>query len=183
VPQIGRADQPSFAVDVIPVDWLASNLFALTSQREALAHVDASTLYTAPQIYHVTNPRPLRLEDLPQIIADLRPGSSQQQQQQQQQPGSSKAAGLVPLEEWLGSMETAEGEDAAGQLVRSAVIKQNLSTGSVMFSLDNARTMAVLDALNPGVVEACPAVDAEFLNGLWKRMQRQRAEEEGFDAA
>jgi len=80
-------------------------------------------------------------------------------------------------------METAEGEDAAGQLVRSAVIKQNLSTGSVMFSLDNARTMAVLDALNPGVVEACPAVDAEFLNGLWKRMQRQRAEEEGFDAA
>ncbi|GJN76281.1 putative Hybrid PKS-NRPS biosynthetic cluster [Purpureocillium lilacinum] len=178
VPQIGRADQPSFAVDVIPVDWLASNLFALTSQREALAHVDASTLYTAPQIYHVTNPRPLRLEDLPQIIADLRPGSSQQQQ-----PGSSKAAGLVPLEEWLGSMETAEGEDAAGQLVRSAVIKQNLSTGSVMFSLDNARTMAVLDALNPGVVEACPAVDAEFLNGLWKRMQRQRAEEEGFDTA
>ncbi|UNI15778.1 hypothetical protein JDV02_002280 [Purpureocillium takamizusanense] len=167
VPRIGRADQPSFAVDVIPVDWLVSNLVALTSRRdETLAHIDASTLHTAPQIYHVRNPRPLRLEDLPQMIADMCPG-----QQQQQQQGAA-AAGLVPLEQWLGSVETAaEGEDAAGQLARSAVIKQMLSTGTAMFSLDNAKTMDLLETLNPGgVVEACPGVDAAFLDGLWRRM-------------
>ncbi|PNY28233.1 Hybrid Polyketide synthase-nonribosomal peptide synthetase [Tolypocladium capitatum] len=157
VPQIGRPDQPSFAVDVIPVDWLASSFFALTSRKEALSYSAPSTLYTTPQIYHVTNPRPLRLKDLPQIIADLRPGQ--------------RRAKLVPLEDWLGRMETAGGKDAAAQLVRRAVIKQNLSTGSVMFSLDSKRTMDILDALSPGVMGNCPAVDAELLNGLWKRMQ------------
>ncbi|KAF4509493.1 hypothetical protein G6O67_003664 [Ophiocordyceps sinensis] len=165
VPQIGRADQPSFAVDVVPVDWLASNLLALTSRDEALAlsssspsSPSSSSSSGAPLIYHLTNPHPLRLEDLPQIIADLRPGQA--------------GARLVPLDDWLASMETAEGDDAAGQLVRSTVIRQNLSTGSVMFSLDNRRTMATLDALCPGAVDACPPVDAKFLSGLWRRLRR-----------
>lgn len=165
VPQIGRGDQPSFAVDVVPVDWLASNFFTLTSEKEALSHVPSSEIYSAPQIYHITNPRPLRLKDLPQIIAELRSEQTQPQ--------------LVSLDEWLGSMESGEGEDAAGQVVRSTVLKQYLSTGGVMFSLDNQKTMDIMDTLNPGVAAGCPAVDAEFLGGLLKRIKRA---EDGFGA-
>ncbi|KAG8417127.1 putative Hybrid PKS-NRPS biosynthetic cluster [Metarhizium acridum] len=157
VPQIGRADQPSFAVDVVPVDWLASNFFTLTSTKGALSHVPSSEIYSAPQIYHITNPLPLRLKDLPQIIAELR--------SQQTRPS------LVSLDEWLSSMESAEGEDGAGQVVRSAVLKQYLSTGGVMFSLDNQKTMDILDVLNPGAAAGCPAVDAEFLRALLKRFK------------
>ncbi|OAA43302.1 polyketide synthase [Metarhizium rileyi] len=158
VPQIGRADQPSFAVDVVPVDWLASSLLTMTSEKEALAQVPASEMYSTPLIYHITNPLPLRLKDLPQIIAEL--GS------QQTQPK------LVSLDEWLSSMESAEGEDAAGQVVRSTVLKQYLSTGGVMFSLDNRRTIDILERLNPGAAAGCPAVDADFLRGLLQRLKR-----------
>lgn len=157
VPQIGRADQPSFAVDVVPVDWLASNLFALTSEKEALSRVASSEVCSAPRIYHITNPLPLRLKDLPRIIAELR--------SEQIQPR------LVSLDEWLDSMESAEGEDAAGQVVRSTVLKQYLSTGGVMFSLDNRKTMDILDGLHPGVAAGCPAVDAEFLRALLERLK------------
>ncbi|KAF5134116.1 Reducing polyketide synthase hmp8 [Metarhizium anisopliae] len=157
VPQIGRADQPSFAVDVVPVDWLASNLFALTSEKQALSRVASSEVYSAPRIYHITNPLPLRLKDLPRIIAELR--------SEQTRPR------MVSLDEWLDSMESAEGEDAAGQVVRSTVLKQYLSTGGVMFSLDNRKTMDILDGLHPGVAAGCPAVDAEFLRTLLERLK------------
>lgn len=157
VPQIGRSDQPSFAVDVVPVDWLASNFFLLTSEKDALAKVPPSEVFSAPQIYHITNPLPLRLKDLPHIIAELRSEQTQ--------------AKLVSLDEWLSSMESAEGEDAAGQVVRSTVLKQYLSTGGVMFSLDNQKTMDILETLDPGATAGCPAVDAEFLGGLLKRLK------------
>ncbi|KJZ78292.1 hypothetical protein HIM_02330 [Hirsutella minnesotensis 3608] len=99
VPQIGRPDQPSFAVDVVPVDWLASNLLALTSRKEALSSSPSSSL------------------------------------------------------------------------VRATVIRQNQATGSVMFSLDNRRTMALLDDVCPGAVARCPAVDAQLLSSMWRRMR------------
>ncbi|KHN94311.1 polyketide synthase [Metarhizium album ARSEF 1941] len=158
VPQIGRADQPSFAVDVVPVDWLVSSFFALTSRKEALSHVPSSEMHSAPQIYHITNPLPLRLKDLPRIIAQL--------QSEQTTPR------LVSLDQWLSSMESAEDEDADSQVVRSTVLRQYLSTGAVMFSLDNKKTMDVLDVLNPGAAAGCPAVDAELLGTLLRKLRR-----------
>ncbi|KAH6899708.1 polyketide synthase [Thelonectria olida] len=158
VPQIGTPEQPSFAVDVIPVDWLASNFFTLTTEKSALSAISSSDLYTMPQIYHITNPRPLQLKDLPQVIADLR--------------SDHKKAELVTLEDWMRTMETAGGEDSAGQTVRNEVLRQYLNTGYVMFSLDNRRTMDILETLSPNVEERCPAVDARFLGDLWRRMKQ-----------
>ncbi|KAK5987499.1 Hybrid PKS-NRPS synthetase pynA [Cladobotryum mycophilum] len=165
VPQIGNPDQPNFAVDVIPIDWLASNFFTLTSQKAALAHEDSSALYNSPQVYHINNPRPLRLIDLPQIVAELKP-----------EQGPAK---VVTLEEWFNNMETASDADATGNILKSAVLKQYLSTGVVMFSLDNEKTMNIIEALNPGMVDLCPAVNAEFMNSLWQRMKKT---EINFDA-
>jgi amino acid adenylation domain-containing protein/thioester reductase-like protein len=155
VPKIGKPDQPSYAIDVIPADWLATNFLALTSEQAAL---DALSSAAVPHIYHITNPHPLHLEDLPQIISSMRPGETK--------------AKLVPLDDWLSSMESAEGEDAAGQVVRSAVLKEYLTNGNVMFSLNSTRTMKVLEELMPGVTDKCPAVDGTFLDGLWKRITK-----------
>ncbi|KAF7549858.1 hypothetical protein G7Z17_g6123 [Cylindrodendrum hubeiense] len=157
VPQIGTPEQPSFAVDVIPVDWLASNFFTLTSEKAAISAINPPELYTMPQIYHITNPRPLKLKDLPQVIADLR--------------SDHQKAEIVTIEEWMKAMEAAGGEDSAGETVRNEVLKQYLTTGYVMFSLDNRKTMDLLETLSPNVEERCPAVDASFLGDLWKRMK------------
>ncbi|KAH7149618.1 polyketide synthase [Dactylonectria estremocensis] len=157
VPQIGTPEQPSFAVDVVPVDWLASNFFTLTSEKAALSAINPPELYAMPQIYHITNPRPLKLKDLPQVIADLR--------------SDHQKAEIVTIEEWMKAMEPAGGEDSAGETVRNEVLKQYLATGYVMFSLDNRRTMNLLETLSPNAEDKCPAVDAKFLGDLWKRMK------------
>jgi thioester reductase-like protein len=155
VPKIGKPDQPSYSIDVIPVDWLVTNFVALTSEQ---APLESAASTATPNIYHITNPHPLHLEDLPQIITSMRPGETK--------------AKLVTLDEWLSSMESAEGEDAAGQVVRSAVLKEYLTNGNVMFSLNSTRTMKILEELIPGVADKCPAVDGVFLDGLWKRIAK-----------
>lgn len=156
VPQIGTADQPSFALDVIPVDWLAANFFAITTEKAALSSVPASELYTSTRMYHITNPRPLQLKDLAQVVGDIR--------------ADHQPAQLVSLDDWIRGLEAA-GEGEAGETVRNEVIRQYLSTGYVMFSLENRETMEILETLSPNVEERCPAVDAKLLGDLWRRVK------------
>ncbi|KOS23077.1 Nonribosomal peptide synthetase 14 [Escovopsis weberi] len=155
VPQIGSPSDPSFAVDVIPVDWLVSNLLTLTSRRAALGSEGPS----APQIYHINNPRPLKLVDLAPMIEELRPEAG--------------PARVVTMQEWFADMDAgAKGGDDAAGLLKSAVLKQYLSTGVVMFSLDSTRTRDILESLSPRATEGCPAVDKDFMNALWQRMRK-----------
>jgi thioester reductase-like protein len=155
VPQIGSASQPSFAVDVVPVDYLASGFFALTSEKSALT----SLVSTKPHIYHINNPKPLKLKDLPEMVAKLR--------------ADGQRAQSVTLDQWLSAMESmGGGDDAAGAVVRTTVLKEYLSTGHVMFSLDSSKTATLLDTLVPGFEKRCPPVDAEFLGMLWRRIKK-----------
>ncbi|PHH63847.1 hypothetical protein CDD81_5404 [Ophiocordyceps australis] len=161
VPSIGRDDQPGFAIDVVPVDWLAESLVALTtrSRHKAACPSTAAAASSSPtpslHIFHLSNPQPLALRRLPLIIAQLRPGHGQ----------------LISLSEWLATM-AAQGQDDASQRARNEAVRQTLETGSVMFSLQNTWTMGVLEEQRPGLVAKCPAVDAVFLKALWERMGR-----------
>lgn len=155
VPQIGQPNQPGFAVDVIPVDYLAQGFLALTSEKEALPSGTAAANYNKPNIYHIGNHTPLKLAELPEIVARLRPDG--------------KRAEVVSLDDWLRSMDSGNEDEAA---VRNTVLKEYLATGYVMFSLDNSKTSALLETLVPGLDEKCPAVDAEFLGQLWQRIKK-----------
>ncbi|KAK1445344.1 beta-ketoacyl synthase domain-containing protein [Colletotrichum cuscutae] len=158
VPQIGQPKQPGFAVDVVPVDYLAQGFLALTSEKEALASSSGATNYNKPHIYHIGNHSPLKLADLPEIVATLRPDG--------------KRGEVVSLDEWLTSMDKGNADEAA---VRNTVLKEYLATGYVMFSLDNSKTAALLENLVPGLDEKCPAVDAAFLGQLWQRIKKAEA--------
>ncbi|PHH81976.1 hypothetical protein CDD82_7408 [Ophiocordyceps australis] len=156
VPGIGREDQPGFAVDVVPVDWLAESLLVLTRQQSS----SSSSASRAPslQIFHLCNPQPLPLGQLPHMIAQLRRGRSGQ---------------VVSLAAWLAAMAAqGHGGGDASTRARHEAVRQTLETGSVMFSLQNTWTMGVLEERRPGLVARCPAVDAVFLKALWESMGR-----------
>lgn len=149
VPQIGAPTDPPFAVDIMPVDYLAAAFVALTTGATAEGESNSAT------VYHLGNPRPLQIVDLPDVIGKMWPNLKQ-------------SVSTVPLEEWLQTMEGAAGvEDATAATVRSAVLKQYFVANlHVMFSLDRTETKKVLDRIAPHLEERCPGVDAEFLGGL-----------------
>lgn len=149
VPQIGAPTDPPFAVDIMPVDYLAAAFVALTARATVEEDSNSAT------VYHLGNPRPLEIADLPGVIGKMRPDLEQ-------------STSIVPLEEWLQKMEGAAGvEDAAAAMVRSAVLKQYfVENQHVMFSLDRTETKKVLDKIAPHLEERCPAVDPEFLGEL-----------------
>ncbi|KAI1391900.1 polyketide synthase [Hypoxylon trugodes] len=149
VPQVDSASMPPFAVDVVPVDYLVSALAALTSDSTSEPESGKA------QIFHLSNPQPLKLKDLPGMIPQIRPDV--------------KEASIITLEEWLKRMEGAKGvEDAAAATVRSSVLKEYFERGHVMFSLDRSQTKQILDKVAPELEATCPAIDVEFLTTMWK---------------
>ncbi|KAI0205149.1 polyketide synthase [Astrocystis sublimbata] len=149
VPQMGSPTNPPFSVDIIPVKYLAAALTALTihSGRDEGSQNEA-------QIYHLGNPRPMKLTDLLGTIEKLRPDSAR--------------AAVVPIEEWLQMMDGASGvEDAAATMVRTTVLREYFSQGQSMFSLDQSRSSSLLKEVAPQLEETCPHMDGKFLDALW----------------
>lgn len=140
---------PEFAIDFIPIDYLAS----------VMTHLSSSDVVGPPEgiaYYHIGNPSPLKLRDLPAIITQIRDDGVK---------GS-----VVPLSEWVTSLASAAsggggGDDETSQLEKT-VLKQFLDLGHTMFSLDGARTKAALK--KTGSVVECPAVDEKYLGRLFR---------------
>ena len=139
-PEIGRAD-PQFAVDFIPVDYLTSTMYRLSSND--IRSQDLS-------IYHVGNPNPLLLRDLPSLMGDVRKDHT--------------LGRSVSLNEWF---DLASKNANADDRLRWTVLKDYLTMGHVMFALDGTETDKKIQTV--GGYAKCPPVDAEYLKRMWER--------------
>ncbi|KAL2758025.1 hypothetical protein ACRALDRAFT_1068472 [Sodiomyces alcalophilus JCM 7366] len=156
IPRLGSPSQPSFVIDVIPVDYLVRGLYALTSEKEVLASAPAEK--GKPNIYHFANPSPLKLQDLPDIVPMLREDG--------------KRPSLMSADSWLKNLEKQHKEnEGAAATIRGTVLREYLSMGHVMFSLDRTNTAKLLEKVAPGLDETCPAIDGKFLDHLFKRIK------------
>ncbi|KAI1365305.1 polyketide synthase [Xylaria arbuscula] len=150
VPQLGSSSQPPFSIDFIPITYLASTLVALTSRE----HDDEDTTNKGPEIYHIGNPAPLALSDLPNLIKEIRPEVERVVE--------------VSLDDWLAEMGRNEQD---GSMLQYSVLKEYFPRGHVMFSLERNKTASLLSELAPGLDEGCPAVSAELLGDLWRQVR------------
>ena len=140
-PAIGTSD-PQFAVDFIPVDYLVSTLYNLSSS-DRVASPDLA-------IFHVGNEKPLPLAALPSLMCDIR--------------GQGVEGRSVELGEWLDMV--AKGQNDEGTL-RWAVLRDYLGMGHNMFALDRAKTQKAIQVVGESV--QCPPVDGEYLGEMWRR--------------
>lgn len=144
---------PEFVIDLIPIDYLTSVMAHLSSS-------DAIGPPKTPAYYHVGNPSPLKLRDLPAIITRIR------------RDDDGVRGSVVPLPEWIESLRAAaaggrgNSHDAEISHLESTVLEQFLSLGHTMFSLDGARMKAALE--KTGTVVECPAVDEKYLSRLFR---------------
>ena len=139
-PDIGRSD-PQFAVDFVPVNYLVATIRTLaTSAHPALRTKNLS-------IYHLSNPAPLPLSELPRLMGDIR--------------GDDLVGRRVPLESWFRLVSESATED---DRLRWAVLKDYLELGHVMFALDRAETDECV-RIAGGAAE-CPPVDAGYLKAM-----------------
>ncbi len=146
-PEIGRTD-PQFAVDFVPVDYLVSTLYSLSSSDNPVIHNKELS------IYHLGNLSPLPLSVLPGLVSDIR--------------SDGKVGRSVSLNEWLSIVSKSSNED---DRLRWAVLKDYLRMGHVMFALDREETEDKIQIVGEKV--RCPPVDREYLRGMWKR-ERER---------
>jgi len=160
VPQLGSASLPPFSIDFIPIEYLVSALVALTTHKHRDAEDNPTNAQKKPEIYHIGNPEPLELLNLPSIVKEIRPEIEKVPE--------------VSLEDWLNAVGKATGDeqtDAAGKVI-STVLKEYFPRGHVMFSLEREKTSKILSALAPELDQKCPAVNAELLGQLWQQMKK-----------
>ena len=139
-PETRRTD-PQFAVDFIPVDYLVSTMYRLSTTD--VRNQDLS-------IYHVGNPRPLLLSALPRLMGAIR--------------NDYTVGRSVSIDEWFNLAAKSANKD---DQLRWAVLKDYLNMGHVMFALDRAETEDKIRTV--GGDARCPPVDAEYLRRMWER--------------
>ncbi|KAK3681229.1 polyketide synthase [Podospora appendiculata] len=102
----------------VDVDCVTAEHVAAVVERLTLSHDDTA----APEgrIFHVRNPKPLRLAELPGVMAN-----------------NGEVLKMVELETWLEAV--ANSGDGSNE-VFSAVLKEYISVGHRMFSLDDSET-------------------------------------------
>jgi hypothetical protein len=112
--------------------------------------------------YHITNPAPLRLQDLPAMIGKIR--------------GDETAGSILPLSEWKKLMRD-RGSQTKDDVARSRqemewnVFEEYLNLGHRMVSLHTTRTretlMKIKGILSGNGVVSCPPVDEVYLGKLF----------------
>ena len=153
IPNLGTAG-PEFSIDFIPIDYLVS-VMAHLSSIDAIGAPGRAAAY-----YHIGNPSPLKLRELPAIMPRIRDDGVR---------GS-----VLPFTEWIASVNatrsasTADDDDDSFQLEKT-VFKQFLQLGHVMFSLDGAKTKEALR--RTGEVLECPPVDEKYLSRLFQGLK------------
>lgn len=131
-----------FVLDFIPVDYLARSLCAIARRDSAPRPA------TLPAVYHLTNPRPLLLSNLPALMPKLRTDGH--------------LGKAVPASEWLALVE--ERAKTEEERLRFAAVKMVVEVGQVMFALNRVETNRSL-----GDVESegeCQGVDTDYLRAI-----------------
>lgn len=150
IPKAGTTDHP-FVVDFVPVNYLVDVLIRLSMQRRNAQEALSST--PDLQIFHITNPRPLPLNQLPALTGLIRGDDNPDQIGQH-----------VSVDDWLAhSIQGNAGED---EQLRREVLGDYFRQGHNMFALDRSCTDAALAGVEDLAV--CPSVDEAYLRALWK---------------
>jgi len=153
VPDIAFEDPP-FSIDFVPTDYIASILARLSLSR---SHRDLGGGKKV-QYFHIGNPTPLKLHDLPAILRELHEGEG--------------VGRIVGAEEWVELMGKRMKDSNGGEAqIELKVLEEYVRVRHSMFSLDDRETRKVLEEENEddkrrvGSVE-CPPVDADFIQSL-----------------
>lgn len=117
---VDRRTIPDFGEDGFDADFVTGDYVVDTILR--LGEKSQSTEKQA-QVFHIHNPSPVSLRDLPQTINSL--------------SGEDHTFSFVSVDEWLSNLEKTEG-------INGAVMKEYIKLGHRMFSLDDTNTRRVL---------------------------------------
>lgn len=139
IPQVTVA--PEFVIDFVPVNYLTATMYDISSNEQVYE--------SGLSIYHIGNKQPLRLNELPEMLGDIR--------------GDGAEGRVIPLVEWLRVLS--EGADENEQL-RWAVTKDYFMNGHTMFALDRTNTDKAQDVVGESV--ECPGIDVQYLRQMWQ---------------
>ncbi|OBT53708.1 Hybrid PKS-NRPS [Pseudogymnoascus sp. 24MN13] len=143
------ASMPRFAVDFISVNCLADVLRDISTSDEI--RQKKSDRGRKISVYHVGNPNPLNLSDLPALIPRIR--------------ADGKTGELVPLKDWFALMKAKANTEV--DILRWEAVKSICESGHVMFALDRSETLEALRMVGGyETVDSCPVVDESFLREL-----------------
>ena len=117
---VDRRTIPDFGQDGFDADFVTGDYVVDTILR--LGGKSKSTERQA-QVFHICNPSPVSLRDLPQTINSL--------------SGEDHTFSFVSVDEWLASLEKNDG-------INGAVMKEYIKLGHRMFSLEDTNTRKVL---------------------------------------
>ncbi|KAL4784866.1 hypothetical protein BJX76DRAFT_367271 [Aspergillus varians] len=147
VPQLAARERP-FVVDFVPVDYITNSMKALSmvERRETQTGDGKGPIY-----YHLSNPSPLPIENLPALMEDIN----------EEVGGRGRS---LPFAEWIEAVQAIDTTPDAP--VRWAVLREYFEEGHLMFGLENAKTRAVLRELG---MDNCQPVDVEYLRGMVRR--------------
>ncbi|KAL8857831.1 MAG: hypothetical protein Q9178_005587 [Gyalolechia marmorata] len=141
IPKVGHAEVP-FAVDFIPVNYLTTNMYKLSTKVPIARSGEVS-------IYHLGNPKPLPLSKLPQLMGEIR--------------GDETVGHSIGLEQWFqGVLKGANEQDQ----LKWSLLRDYLRMGHVMFALDAEETNRMIQVVG-GELEI-PGVDAGYLGSMWR---------------
>lgn len=145
VPDLGEQNRDN--MDLVTAEYITATMEKLTLLHNSLRSE------TGPAVFHIRNPRSLRLSELPAELAQVA-GTK-----------PSYKPAVVPLSDWVEFMQS--GKAGGSHEVLAAVFKEYLSLGHAMFSLDDTQTRRKLHEIGLGTDhEPLPAVDRSFLARL-----------------
>ncbi|KAJ5932761.1 lovastatin nonaketide synthase [Penicillium verrucosum] len=150
IPKAGTTDHP-FVVDFVPVNYLVDVLSRLSVQRRNSQKAISPT--RGLQVFHITNPRPLPLDQLPALVGLIRGDDDAGQIGQH-----------VSVDDWLAN--STQGNAGEDEQLRREVLGDYFQQGHNMFVLDRSCTDAALAGAEDLVI--CPAIDEAYLRALWK---------------
>lgn len=142
-----------FIVDFVPVNYVADALVSLSISNTVRAERQHSAQEkNQVSIYHICNPVPLALNQLPALLPQIR--------------RDGRKASILKLDEWLKyiTAHAVTGE----QKLRVEATKAICDTGHVMFALDGEETQKALAIARKdgAVISECPPIDVAFLREL-----------------
>ena len=131
-------------VDFAPIDYVTQAIARLSTSTD----INTKAVSRMAQIFHIGNPKPLLMRELPGIAAKM-----------------GKDVALATVEEWVHGMLSRASNDASQ--VEVTVVKSYIDNGHQMFALNQEQTLEQLKQLG-GVRASCPPVDEKMLMHMLK---------------
>ncbi|KAL3426470.1 beta-ketoacyl synthase domain-containing protein [Phlyctema vagabunda] len=160
VPDVALEDPP-FAIDFVTTDYLSSLLVRLSISWFD-RHISGVQCNEKAKYYHISNPAPLKLRDLPLIFSRLR------------SQGLDAPKDIVTTSQWLSMMRqrlSMRGRDSLETEIQIKVLEEFIRMKHLMFSLETTETQRELEIEGQDIKERvgnayCPRIDQEFITGL-----------------